>query len=176
MTTNSPLQSFTRTSAGIGAGAGAGAGAVTGTALVCTKTDKMVEEYKKRKPKLVSFYNDLYYFRFYLALFCSKLSQVETLLHKAELLCKDAHLEESHGDAVTYFLNENALIVPFDLDSVIDIGLLVHEAVHVANYMCARIGIKLCSDNDEPYAYMVQWLVNKLLDQEDIATFVKMGL
>lgn len=35
-------------------------------------------------------------------------------------------------------------------------GIVAHECVHLAGYICRKIGIKVDPKNDEPFAYIVQ--------------------
>ena len=44
----------------------------------------------------------------------------------------------------------------------IDVGIIAHECAHVANMIFEEIGCAVPSwGNDEPYCYLLQWLVNK---------------
>lgn len=38
---------------------------------------------------------------------------------------------------------------------------IAHECLHVSNYIFQNAGIRLNTDNDEPSAYLVAWLVKK---------------
>lgn len=38
-------------------------------------------------------------------------------------------------------------------------ALLAHEAAHLANDQMTKIGQELTPDHDEPYAYLVEWIV-----------------
>ena len=40
---------------------------------------------------------------------------------------------------------------------------IVHEAVHIVYLSLAEVGVKLCDDSDEVYAYMVQRIVEQAL-------------
>lgn len=42
-----------------------------------------------------------------------------------------------------------------------DYGALVHECIHAANYTLSDRGIKVDAFNDEPTAYMAQWIYYK---------------
>ena len=65
--------------------------------------------------------------------------------------------------AVT-FRNENAdgfeCVVSFVDDNI---SLLVHEAVHVCNFIYEKIGAKLDIENDEFQAYLIGWIVDEML-------------
>lgn len=45
--------------------------------------------------------------------------------------------------------------------STSDLGVLVHECIHAANYCLSDRGIKADAVNDEPTAYLAQWLFDK---------------
>lgn len=45
---------------------------------------------------------------------------------------------------------------------------LAHEAVHAANEVFKKIGQQLDPDNDECYAYLVEWIVKEFLDNIDL--------
>ena len=40
--------------------------------------------------------------------------------------------------------------------------LIAHEAVHIANYIYKNAHIKHDFDNDEPFAYLVAWVVGEI--------------
>lgn len=42
-----------------------------------------------------------------------------------------------------------------------DLGVLVHECIHAANYCLSDRGIKSDAVNDEPTAYLAQWIFDK---------------
>lgn len=41
-------------------------------------------------------------------------------------------------------------------------SIIAHEALHIVNMLFQDRGIKLCTDNDEPSAYMLSWVVEKV--------------
>lgn len=41
-------------------------------------------------------------------------------------------------------------------------GIIAHEAVHICNYIFQSANIKLDIDNDEPYAYLMMWVVEEV--------------
>lgn len=57
------------------------------------------------------------------------------------------------GDGYDYII----LLSPFA-----DAGIISHEAVHVTNMLFRDKGIKYRYDNDEPFAYMVGWIVEQI--------------
>ena len=55
-----------------------------------------------------------------------------------------------------------ALVIIFDI-SEFTTGLIGHEAVHVADYICDELGIYTDSlANNEHYAYLVGWVAGKI--------------
>ena len=42
------------------------------------------------------------------------------------------------------------------------LGEIAHEAVHAAHFLLKDVGVKITPDNDEPLAYLVQWIVDEL--------------
>lgn len=46
-----------------------------------------------------------------------------------------------------------------------DIGCIAHEALHCANAILEERGIRSPTENDEPLAYMVGWLVRNICEQ-----------
>lgn len=45
--------------------------------------------------------------------------------------------------------------------SINRMNIIAHEAVHIANFICEYAGIKLDTDNDEAYAYILDWVVDQ---------------
>jgi hypothetical protein len=43
-------------------------------------------------------------------------------------------------------------------------AVIAHEAVHAANYILSDRGVLCDHDNDEPLAYLVEWVVSKVVD------------
>lgn len=46
-------------------------------------------------------------------------------------------------------------------------GVIVHEASHVTNRIFRDIGAKPTWENDEHYAYMIAWVVEKILEVQE---------
>lgn len=44
------------------------------------------------------------------------------------------------------------------------IGTLVHEAIHIVDYLCEFAGIPITSEAAEVRCYMVEWLTARLMD------------
>ena len=65
---------------------------------------------------------------------------------------------------------EYAAYCTFNDDSVIlniteDIPLevIAHEAVHITNYVYRECNMEVDINNDEPYAYLLAWIVQQIL-------------
>jgi len=79
---------------------------------------------------------------------------------------------EDYGDDEIYghtFMTENVkmqlfLIVlnPYHKEVKLTHGVIAHEAAHVANLIFEYRGIKPDLDNDEPYCYLLEGLVNEV--------------
>ncbi len=41
-------------------------------------------------------------------------------------------------------------------------GIIAHEAVHIANFIQEYVGVVPTFDNDEPSAYLTQWVVDEI--------------
>lgn len=68
------------------------------------------------------------------------------------------------GDAITWGADESEhyiaySIMPFNVRS----GRIVHEVVHVADIIAARAGILPTEDEDEAYAYLVEYIFNEVM-------------
>ncbi|WP_347216529.1 hypothetical protein [Chryseobacterium sp.] len=44
-----------------------------------------------------------------------------------------------------------------------DVSVIAHEAVHIVNYVFKQAHISLDLDNDEPQAYLMGWVVDKII-------------
>jgi acetone carboxylase gamma subunit len=44
------------------------------------------------------------------------------------------------------------------------VGVMAHEAVHIADFIFTNCGITHDLDNDEPFAYLVEWIINELYE------------
>lgn len=45
-----------------------------------------------------------------------------------------------------------------------DKGTIAHEIFHIAYYIMERVGISLCHESDEAYAYLIGYITNKVED------------
>lgn len=55
----------------------------------------------------------------------------------------------------------NFVIIIFPVNT--EINVMAHEAVHAANHAFSNAGAKLDVDNDEPQAYLVDFVVRQIL-------------
>ncbi len=74
----------------------------------------------------------------------------------------DSLTDYDGADAVVFNHNDHLRIV-FER-KYIDAGRIAHEAIHAKNLIFKWVGIKNDPDNDEPEAYLVQWIVNCIHD------------
>lgn len=68
-----------------------------------------------------------------------------------------------NGDAMTVVIENNNIYLMMFKDTVNE-GILVHECVHFANYICLNIGYTPALDNDEPLAYLIEHLFNTVYE------------
>lgn len=77
-------------------------------------------------------------------------------------------IEQGHFALLTHAVadeNDNlGVIVYVDPNMDHDVGSFAHEAVHVADYVFDELGMMSQSYDDcnEPYAYLVGWIANKI--------------
>ena len=74
----------------------------------------------------------------------------------------DSSTHYDGADAVVFYHNDHLRIV-FER-KYIDVGRIAHEAIHAKNLIFKWVGIKNDPNNDEPEAYLVQWIVNCIHD------------
>lgn len=43
-------------------------------------------------------------------------------------------------------------------------GVIAHEALHVSNFLASERGIKASNNNDEPMAYLTEWVVDRIYE------------
>ena len=96
------------------------------------------------------FYCELYYQNFY---FCMgwKRSEIKSYFNiEIDEIAKGSTIS-THGGVIIW------------IDSKESLGALAHESVHAAKFLFAQKGIISSNENDEPLAYMVQWIFEKCL-------------
>lgn len=81
----------------------------------------------------------------------------------------------SSTNAMVMLMGDNRMfLVWYKKD--IDIGVLVHECVHIVNFIFNTVGVKLDSDNDEHQAYYTQFVfeaLHKLLIKAEAKNLTK---
>ncbi len=63
------------------------------------------------------------------------------------------------------YKGERANLIALNFDdgfAPITHGVIAHEATHVANFIFEYIGVVPSFDNDEPLAYLTQWVVDEI--------------
>jgi hypothetical protein len=73
--------------------------------------------------------------------------------HFEELL----EVDSSNCGAMTV-LKDGAIYIWVDKENGVDVGHLVHECVHAANFTLGIRGVKISTRNDETQAYLTQWI------------------
>lgn len=67
-------------------------------------------------------------------------------------------------DACVYRTHSSGeLIAVFELENATP-GIVLHESIHLVNYILSSKGIKLDSNNDEFQAYFTQWVFEQIDD------------
>lgn len=56
---------------------------------------------------------------------------------------------------------QNEVIYIF-VRSKTDAGVIAHESIHIANYIFKHANIEFDINNDEPYAYLMGWVVEEI--------------
>lgn len=81
-------------------------------------------------------------------------------------IAKDEYGYERHpyemGDAVCLKLTSNDIVIWTRKRNMIP--EIAHEAVHAANFIFMQKGILYARDNDEHFAYYVEWIVRKIIE------------
>lgn len=67
-------------------------------------------------------------------------------------------------DAVTFISNDDEIIIAFQgaPEEPIKTKIIVHEIVHLVNYIFERLGLELNTRNDEPQAYITGWVFEQV--------------
>lgn len=103
---------------------------------------------KKKVP--FHFYSDLYYENFYL---CAGWKRSDVVNYFKIDIADNAR-------GVTLLTSGGIIIWVEDRKAY---GVLAHESVHAAKFLFGMKGIIASNDNDEPLAYMVQWIFESCL-------------
>ena len=68
------------------------------------------------------------------------------------------------SDLINYHGTRSILMVlnfKCDVDRITN-GIIAHEALHAANFIFDAVGVPADYDNDEPLAYLVKWITDKV--------------
>lgn len=82
-----------------------------------------------------------------------------------EEMCSEFGAEpvKGYNGAVFEQEDENGIIsYVIVLEKTDDLGIIAHECLHVTNYILRNAGVYPDFTNDEPQAYLLMWLVNKV--------------
>ena len=61
--------------------------------------------------------------------------------------------------------NESILSINPNQKSISDLaGIVSHEALHATNYIMDFVGMKLSSDSEESYTYLLQYIVEEVMN------------
>lgn len=79
-------------------------------------------------------------------------------------LIDDFNDAEIYAHAVSHrYKGKDAYFCIFNpFDHRISPGVVAHEAYHAANFIMAGCGIVLDYENDEPAAYLIEWIMDKI--------------
>lgn len=53
---------------------------------------------------------------------------------------------------------KNGVLIRFEDIYALNIPVITHESIHAANYIYDIIGADIVTDNDEPYAYLCEYI------------------
>ena len=61
--------------------------------------------------------------------------------------------------AITFQTDKEIVVV---FNSKVDASIIAHEALHICSYVFKNTGVDFDRDNDEPLAYLLGYVVNKI--------------
>lgn len=89
--------------------------------------------------------------------------QKKLIIDSDDALWEDNQLD-GFADTVQVYSNdineEQGILIRFDGKESMTSSIMGHEAIHAANYVYDFIGADIDIDNDEPYAYLVEYIIN----------------
>lgn len=85
---------------------------------------------------------------------------IHTYENKEEILKKYGGELDNTVDAFM-FRNNKGIVVCFNKKKITT-SVIVHECVHIVNFIFKKKGIVLCPDNDETQAYLTDWVFTKV--------------
>lgn len=125
----------------------------------------MTETTKKWSDRVKHFYNDVYGENIYFCADFSKEEFIDFVNHQSEMIVLIKNGESFKGRCVT---THTGTFIWVRGTGVENIGILSHEIFHACHNIFADRGIKIEYASDEPFAYMIQWMTEKLIKHMDI--------
>lgn len=68
------------------------------------------------------------------------------------------------------------MVLNFNYNEKINHGVIAHEALHIAGFIMDKVGVKYKFRNDEPFTYLIGWVVDEVygfLDKHNIEVSCK---
>lgn len=121
--------------------------------------------------KCKRFYNDTFPCSLVIVDQPKGVEDVNRVLHRRQILDKDTYLPALDHDPVAsvYRLdNQCAVLVIWRTD--IEYKEIAHEAVHAATHYCSILGMPVEAGYDEPAAYLVGWVCEKVFSTLELKT------
>lgn len=115
---------------------------------------------KKHKPTVHRFINDVYQYALFVRIGGTKEGAVRWFEKKFNVA---EHESMATVQGSTIFLDEERshMIWLADLNNI---GILAHEALHSVQLVMTHAGVgPMCKQNEEAYAYLLQWTVNRIV-------------
>lgn len=81
---------------------------------------------------------------------------------------KGEPFDEYDFAAISTSVGKNHVVIlncKYLTDKVFTLGTISHDAFHLSNFICRRVGIKPDVNNDEAQAYLLSWLVEEIYKQ-----------
>ena len=124
---------------------------------------------KKRKSKTAIISLEIYPFDVMISFnetneeFVKTLGKYDSDSGDVELVTLDKY-DKKRGRTVMNEQNQTILRLNFYPVSNSDYAMLVHELFHVTDFVLCRVGVKLSRKSDEAYAYLLQYLTEKVFN------------
>lgn len=113
------------------------------------------------------FYHDMYHFNFY---FCPEFTKQEYERAVNENFPGVFYECEKFADGTTteIIMNDGRTAAFIHIKKCDDLSALVHECVHAAHVLMRHRGIKQDLNNDEPEAYLTEWIFQRCMDYSKV--------
>jgi hypothetical protein len=113
----------------------------------------------KDKTKFKKFRSNTFPVALYVASGFKNSKQLSKYLHKHKILVKNRELPPpGEGSAATTFFLKGRSVAIISVWGKVTPEIITHESVHCATYFCKDLGIATYHDEDEPLAYIVEWV------------------